>query len=123
MKNLSRKDIFKVPENYFESLPDKILEKNSSQKTKMFYFRSMAAAAIVIIGVAIFVFKQGAETTDYLQLSVAEDINLYINAGHWGAEEILYLADDPDKILDQIINEEWGNLNLASDEFEENLWY
>ncbi|MCH7414277.1 hypothetical protein MM213_12325 [Belliella sp. R4-6] len=123
MKNLSKKDIFKVPDNYFESLSDQILDKKASRKSKVFYLRSMAAAAVVILGVAMFVFKNEVNTADYLHQNLAEDINLYINAGHWGAEEVLYLSDDPNLILDQIINEEWGSYNATDFELENEFLY
>ncbi|MCH7396420.1 hypothetical protein MM236_00405 [Belliella sp. DSM 107340] len=123
MKNLSKKGIFKVPEHYFDTLSDQILEKRASQKTKMFYLRSMAAAAVVIIGVAVFVFKNEVSGPDYFNQSIAEDINLYINAGHWGAEEVLNLSDDPNLILDQIIDQEWGNYNTTDFELENDFLY
>ncbi|AFL85840.1 hypothetical protein Belba_3336 [Belliella baltica DSM 15883] len=123
MKNLPKKNIFKVPENYFENLSDQILEKNSSKKSKMIILRNMAAAAVVLLSVALFVFRQEVNPNENIQTSISEDINLYINAGYWGAEEMLYLADDPNLILDQIITEEWGNYNVNELEYEEDIWY
>lgn len=123
MKNLPKKNIFKVPENYFEGLSDQILERNSNRKSKMIYLRNMAAAAVVLVGVALFVFRQEINPSGNIQTSMTDDINLYINAGYWGAEEMLYLADDPNLILDQIITEEWGNYNVNEMEYEEDIWY
>lgn len=123
MKNLPKKNIFKVPENYFENLSDQIIERNSNQRSKMIYFRSMAAAAVVLIGVALFVFKQEINPSDNIQASMSDDINLYINAGYWGAEEVLSLSDDPNLILDQIINEEWGYYKVNEIEYEDDMWY
>jgi hypothetical protein len=123
MKNLPKKNIFSVPDHYFENLSDQIIEKNSNQRSRMIYFRSMAAAAVVLVGVALFVFRQDHIQTDHIHISMSDDINLYINAGYWGAEDVLSLSDDPDLILEQIISEEWGNYNVNEMEFEADMWY
>ncbi len=39
-------------------------------------------------------------------LSMDEEANLYIESQIWTAEDILSLADDPNALLDQIIQEE-----------------
>lgn len=83
----------------------------------------MAAAAVVLIGVALFVFRQDNIPTDNIHLSMSDDINLYINAGYWGAEEVLSLSENPNLILEQIIAEEWGNYNINEMEFEDDNWY
>jgi len=123
MKNLPKKNIFKVPENYFENLSDQIIEKKSNQKSQMIYFRSMAAAAVVLVGVALFVFKQDNIPADNIDISMSDDINLYINAGYWGAEDVLSLSEDPNLILEQIIAEEWGKYNVNEIELEDDMWY
>jgi hypothetical protein len=123
MENLPKKNIFKVPENYFDQLTEEILEKNSERKTRILYFRSIAAAAVVIISVSLFVFKSEISNTNYLDNRISDDINLYINAGYWTAEDVLSLADDPNQILDQIINDEWSNFEINDIDFDEDIWY
>ncbi|MFN3802922.1 hypothetical protein [Belliella pelovolcani] len=124
MENLPKKNIFKVPDNYFEQLTESVLEKNASRKTRVLYYRSIAAAAVVIISVSLFIFKSEMNSYDYLDNKLTEDINLYINAGYWTADDMLSLSDDPNYILDQIINDEWGYYEINDDYgFEEDIWY
>lgn len=109
MKNLPNHNVFKTPEGYFENLPDRVLEKNSLRKSRSTSFVQMtAAAAVVIIGVFFFVIKNELSGDQSLESNLEQEIDLYINSGHWEAEDILSFSENPDLILDEIIEEEWG---------------
>lgn len=109
MKNLPNHNVFKTPEGYFENLPDRVLEKNSLRKSRSISFVQMtAAAAVVIIGVFFFVIKNELSVEQSLESNLEQEIDLYINSGHWEAEDILSFSENPDLILDEIIEEEWG---------------
>lgn len=123
MKNLPNENIFKVPENYFENLSDQIIKKKSDHKSKIIYIRSIVTAAVVLLTVSLFVLRQEINATDAFQTSMSDEISLYINAGYWGAEDVLSLTENPDYILDQIIIEEWGMYNVKEIEYEDDMWY
>jgi hypothetical protein len=125
MKNLPKNNIFQTPEGYFEKLPEKILEKNQKRKTRSFtLISSIAAAAVVILGMFLFVLKNEINPNYSLEVNLDQEIDLYINSGYWQAEDILSFADNPNSILDEIITLEWGSYEFEdADQFEEDWWY
>ncbi|WP_373523228.1 hypothetical protein [Aquiflexum sp.] len=125
MKNLPKTNIFNTPQDYFENLPEKILAKNKKQKTRSFtLITSMAAAAVIILGMFIFVLSNDIHPNNTLEANLDQEIDLYINSGYWQAEDILSFADNPNSILDEIITMEWGTYeNENTDQSEEDWWY
>lgn len=125
MKNLPKKNIFQTPEGYFDRLPEEILEKNQKRKTRTFtILSSLAAAAVIILGMFLFVLKNDINPNDSLEANLDQEIDLYINSGYWQAEDILSFADNPNSILDEIITLEWGTYEYEhTDQFEEDWWY
>lgn len=125
MENLPQKDIFRIPEGYFEELPDKILTRHQKEKSRsVAMVIRYAAAAVVVIGIGLFALFNMNEQDQMLQSNLNDEINLYINSDYWQAEDVLGLADNPDNILDEIILTEWGNFELDDeDEFENEMWF
>ncbi|WP_373493948.1 hypothetical protein [Aquiflexum sp.] len=125
MKNIPKTNIFNTPEGYFEKLPEEILTRHQKRKTKSFTFvTSMAAAAVIILGMVVFVLKNDITTNSSLEANLAQEIDLYISSGYWQAEDILSFADNPNSILDEIITMEWGEYEFETNEqFEEDWWY
>ncbi|MCL6258786.1 hypothetical protein M3O96_06805 [Aquiflexum sp. TKW24L] len=124
MENLSNINIFKTPEGYFESLPDRVLEKNEKRKTRTMSFVQMtAAAAVVVIGVFFFVIKNEISIDQSIEANLEQEIDLYINSGQWEAEDILSFSDNPNLILDEIIKEEWGTVENNQPGFEIDEWW
>ncbi len=107
MKNIPKENIYKLPEGYFEKLPQKILAKRK-RKQRQVYWSGMAAAAVIVIGFLLLVLQPAAEPENQYQVEVNEEVEFYINTGVWGDEEILLLADNPNEILDQIMMEEFS---------------
>lgn len=124
MENLPKNDIFKTPEGYFEGLPSRVLERNEKKKTRTMSFLQMsAAAAIVLIGVFFFVIKNEVQVDYSLEANLEQEIDLYINSGYWEAEDILTFSDNPDLILDAIIEEEWGTIDSNQSDTETEEWW
>ncbi|MEX0882076.1 MAG: hypothetical protein WDZ72_01260 [Cyclobacteriaceae bacterium] len=115
MNNIPKKNIYKVPEGYFEALPSRILMAKK-KKDRRIYISGMVAAAIVVIGILVFVFQPEEEQENYYQSNVNEEVEFYIHTGIWGDEEILLLAENPNEILDQITLEEWEGMNYDAEE-------
>ncbi|MBW3468176.1 hypothetical protein [Arthrospiribacter ruber] len=125
MEKFTKKDIYRVPDGYFESLPEKILERKSKQ-AKIVYFDIVKylAAATVVIGLIYFFTPLQQSNDSWQSHLVNEEIELYIDADYWQAEDILAFMDDPDGLLDEIIATEWSSMDLyGEDYYEDDLWY
>lgn len=125
MEKLPKKDIYKVPDGYFESLPERILERKSRQPRTVYLdiVRYGAAAAVVIALIYFFTPMEQSNDTWHSHL-VDEEIELYIDADYWQAEDILAFMEDPDGLLDEMIATEWSSMDvLGEDYYEDDLWY
>jgi hypothetical protein len=103
MNQLPKLKDFEAPKGYFDELPDQILSKSKAGKSQTWI--KYAAAAAVVLGVAIS-WQVGVFTAKTQELSSEELAQLYIESQVWTAEDILSMTDDPNAILDQIIEEE-----------------
>ncbi|SHM91325.1 hypothetical protein SAMN04488057_104346 [Cyclobacterium lianum] len=123
MNKFPKENIFKVPEDYFESLPDIILDKRK-QRIKNYYISGIAAAAVLLVGFLILAINfSSMEETD-LQAEINNDVEYYIATGIWDDEEILLLAEHPNDLLDLIAEEEWSRQEWDEEEFYDNeMWY
>lgn len=127
-KDIPKKDIYQVPEGYFDSLPDKIYQRISEseeRKTvpkggevnwKMISYA--AAACITLLAVAFIIFQNGAASTspeDLLAEVSSADLLAYLEYSEVDAYEIIESADpalwdqtlvDPVEALQPDFNEE-----------------
>jgi hypothetical protein len=103
MNQLPKLKDFEAPEGYFDRLPDQIMLKSKAKKSHVWI--KYAAAAVVVLGLTI-TWQADLLTSKYQHLTTEEEALLYIESNIWTAEDILSMADDPNAILDQIINEE-----------------
>jgi hypothetical protein len=118
MQQIPKLKPFQTPENYFEELPEKIMARASRPKPNRNW--TWAAAAVVLLGVGLW---QAGEfnTNPSTMISTDEEALLYIESEQWNAEDVLSLSDNPNELLDQIIEEE-----LAKSEplwTEEETWF
>ncbi len=110
MNKLPKIQELKAPEGYFENLPDQIM---SGIKPKSnFGWTKWAAAAALVIGMGFWQF--GLFEPKPVELTFEEESELYIESQYWTAEEVLSMSEDPNAILDEIIQEEIA--------FTENIW-
>ncbi|WP_186756969.1 hypothetical protein [Echinicola salinicaeni] len=123
MKGLPKNNVFKTPEGYFDHLADNILEKKQKKTTQMHYIR-WAAAAVLLIAFSLSIFKTFINPSSNLTNTYAldQEMELMIDQGDWYAEDILSLSDDPNAILDEIIEEEWGAYEISETELEQEIW-
>lgn len=103
MNQLPKLKDFEAPKGYFDQLPDQILAKSRVRKSQI--WMRYAAAAVVVLGLAVS-WQAGVFAPKNQQLTTEEVATLYIESQVWTAEDILSMADDPNALLDQIINEE-----------------
>lgn len=120
----SKKNIFQTPEEYFDRLPDEIRQKyRQRQRTARISYWSAAASAVVVLGITLSILWNGSpESNVDLEANMQAEIEMYIGAGYWQAEDILAFVDNPDKLLDEIIKDEWGTENESDDQLED-LWF
>lgn len=107
MSKFPKETIHNVPENYFVSLPDKILSKRK-QRIKQFYLSGIAAAAICVIGFFFLMVRSTEIEWVNYQAEINEDVEYYISTGVWNEEDVLLLAENPNDLLDAITEEEWN---------------
>lgn len=119
-----KRNIFHTPEGYFDRLPDEILSKSQRKRRSEYHlYWSGAVAAALVFAIMLSVFMQETpETPVDLEANLQPEIEMYINSGHWQAEDILTLADNPDELLDEIILTEWGT-GEQTVEGEEDGWF
>lgn len=103
MNHLPKLKDFQTPEGYFDRLPDQILEKAMARKSNS--WTKYAAAAVFMLGLGL-TWQQGVFRTEPQPLTMEEEANLYIESQVWTSEDILSLSEDPNALLDQIIEEE-----------------
>ena len=123
MEKFSKKEIFNAPEGYFDDLSDNILERYENEKVRPInLFKKYAAAAVLLLGVGLYFIYQTSQTLDTGNNILSFDIDMYIDADYWQAEDILMLADNPNSILDEIISYEWGYYETEEDGFDFDIW-
>ncbi len=103
MNKLPKFKDFNPPTEYFDQLPDQIME-GINPKKNLTWLRYAASIAVLLVA-GIWLVYQPAEEMPILTLE--QEVNLYIDSQYWTAEDVLSMADNPEEILDQIINEEY----------------
>ena len=115
MNKTPKNNIYKVPEGYFDTLPDRLIRKKKIKDHQAFIYR-MAAAAVITIGLVVLVVKLSFVPEVTFQAEIDHEVEFYINSGYWGAEDVIDFADNPDELLDRIIAEEWSGYDLSDEQ-------
>lgn len=119
MNQLPKLKDFPTPDGYFDRLPDQILAKSKISNVHSWIRYGAAAAVLLCLGIS---WQMGLFTPEVQPLSLEEEANLYIESQIWTAEDILSLSENPNEILDQIIEEEMPSSEELWDEDELN-WF
>lgn len=121
MKQIQKRNIYEVPEGYFENLPERIIQRRRTLDKRMLYAH-IAVAAVLVIGMALFIFQKSEVHEVTLQAQMEQEVELYINSGYWDAEDVLIFSENPDELLDEIIAEEWSGYTVNEEQLEEESW-
>lgn len=119
MQKLPKIQDLKVPEDYFDNLPDDIMDKIAPQRS-IYWMKYAAAVAILVVSLGVWQFN--SSDSQYEAVSMDEEVNLFIESQYWTAEDVLSMVDNPEEILDQIIAEEMIYEVDIVDENDQN-WY
>lgn len=121
MENFPKQNIYKEPDGYFNNLSSRIIYKQKARRRQTVFIR-IAAAAVLVVGIALFVTRQPPLNTENLQAQIDGEVELFISSGYWDADDVLSLTDNPDDLLDSIIEEEWSGY-VVDDSVEHEIWY
>jgi hypothetical protein len=102
MEKLPKLQDFNPPEGYFEALPEEILLKSKKEKT-VFLFKFAAAASVLL---TLGFWYLALPDQNVAQLTLEEEALLHIESNQWSSEDVLELSENPNEILDLIIQEE-----------------
>lgn len=115
MKKTPINSIYTVPKGYFETLPDRLVQKKKLKDRQVFIYR-LAAAAVITVGLVLFAVKLSFVPEVAFQAEIDQEVEFYINSGYWGAEDVISFSDNPDELLDRIIAEEWSGYDLSDEQ-------
>lgn len=79
LDNIEKREFYQVPDNYFEELPGRVMQKIKHEKNKRRTVISSAIAAVAIVAVALGVFftfntpKQSTEITQAQQIAATTE--------------------------------------------------
>ncbi|MEN2282556.1 hypothetical protein AAGF08_10495 [Algoriphagus sp. SE2] len=118
MNKIPKINDLKSPEGYFEKLPEQIVYKIN--KKEDYPWIKWAASIIVFLGIGIWQLNNFNSTSE--ELLMDQQINLYIDSQYWTAEDVLSMSDNPEEILNEIIQDENPFIEDVSVEQEE-IWF
>lgn len=118
MEKIPKIEEFKTPEGYFEQLPDQIMDSIKPNRSNTWMRYAATIALVLGAGFWVLYFPQNAPEA----VSMEDEVNLYIDSQYWTAEDVLSMAENPNEILDQIINEEFPEGELLWED-EEQTWF
>lgn len=119
MNPLPKTPPFTVPEGYFEALPDQILRRKNTTAPKSYLSWAAAIAAMVLLAVGLW--QTQLANKELIPLTAEEEALLYIDSEQWSTEDVLSLSENPNELLDQIIEEEFAKTEPLWN--EEETWF
>jgi len=106
------------PEGYFEKLPEQILHKVNKKESHPWV--KWAASIVVFLGIGLWQLNNFNSTSEELMMD--QEIDLYIDSQYWSAEDVLSMSDNPEEILNQIIQDENPFIEVTPSDQEE-IWF
>jgi hypothetical protein len=129
LENIPKKEIFSVPDGYFDTLPGKIQTRISKEKPRYeqgFLFRyklQYALPAVVLLAFGIYWFSNTSKATDAESLLASvqtEELMAYLSESDLTTEDILETVEFNATDLEQIETEVY-ELNLDAPQLEDAL--
>ncbi len=135
LENIPKKNIYEVPEGYFDKLPGIIQARVTNENPKkefVFYWRTSLKYALPVVLIAVagfFWFSQQAKPTDVDSILASietEELVAYINASDISTDELLDSFAFDSEEISNIEDEAYGalyeeELDALLDEFDNDL--
>ena len=127
LEDIPKKDIFNVPEGYFDKLPNTIQARIEAQKGSFNWSApwmvtlKYAVPVVVLVVASLFWFNKPTEDTESILASVqTEDLVAYLDDSDLTTDDVLesvdFNADDVDQIENQVYE-----LNINTVDYNEML--
>ncbi|MBX2969322.1 MAG: hypothetical protein KF803_08115 [Cyclobacteriaceae bacterium] len=127
LENIPKKNIFDVPDGYFEKLPSRIQARigaeNPQAETKP-YFRyalQYALPVVLVVVAAIFIFKPKSNSVEEMLASVStEQLVAYldeVDMNTLSTEELIESFEFDTETIEAIEQEVYFNFDLENDDF------
>jgi hypothetical protein len=129
LENIPKKEIFSVPDGYFDSLPGKIQARISSEKPSEqpgFVFRyrlqyALPVMALLAIGIYWFSIEQNPGDAESILASIqTEELVSYLNSSELTTDDLLQDVEFSDDDIQDIESEVY-ELNLGTEDLDEVL--
>ena len=127
LEDIPKKDIFNVPEGYFDKLPNTIQARIASQKNALNWSNpwmvtlKYAVPVVVLIVAGILWFAKPVEDAETILASVqTEDLVAYLDDSDLTTDDVLESVDFNADDVDQIENEVY-ELNINTIDYKEML--
>lgn len=127
LDQIGNKNIFKVPEGYFEQLEDKIIAKTQPIQAKQRILwpdmiKYAAAILLIAVVVQIFFLKGPVETVKPQVAYTEEELIMLVEAGLLSEEELIYQLDGSADIFNSILAEEQADWLWTDEDDNENIY-
>ena len=127
LEDIPKKDIFNVPEGYFDKLPNTIQARIASQKSALNWSSpwmvtlKYAVPVVVLIVAGILWFGKPAQDAESILASIqTEDLVAYLDDSELTTDDVLESVDFNADDVDQIENEVY-ELNINTVDYKEML--
>src|SRR5690554_6456484 len=80
MENFPKQNIYEEPDGYFNDLSTRIIYKQKARRRQTVFVR-IAAAAVLIVGIALLVTRQPTIDIDNIQAQIDGEVELFISSG------------------------------------------
>lgn len=127
LENIPKKNIFDVPDGYFDKLPSKIQARigaeNPKAETKSYFRYALQYALLVVLVVvaAIFIFKPKSTSVEDMLASVStEQLVAYldeVDVNTLTTEELIESFEFDTETIEAIEQEVYFNFDLENDDF------
>lgn len=127
LENIPKKNIFSVPDGYFDKLPSsiqvRIASENPKQELKPYfrYVLQYALPVVVVVVAALFIFKPKSNSVEDMLASVStEQLVVYLDEVDVNAlttEELIESFEFDSETIEAIEQEVYFNFDLENDDF------
>jgi len=130
LENIPKKNIFEVPEGYFEKLPgivqSRVVARSKSKPTQWVFALRYAVPILILAGIGIFWFNhspsyQYNELELELEAMQPSQLSIYLNDTDLSTEELVETVTWTNDDLQELEDHVYSTLDVSGQELEEVL--